>query len=405
MAVGCDRRYASHIMPPLFTVAIVVFLEIICLGAIFPTLPRYTLDLGGTALLVGIIMALVPAPKIFSNPLWGNLSDRLGRKRVFSIIMLGAIASSAVWALAQPLGHLTGIPPLWWLGASRLIAGVFGVQATLAFAVASDVTAPAKRTAALGLLGAAFGVGLTVGFPLGGIVAKHFGYPAVGWLMVLCETLALLVILLFLRETRRPEVHADELTAKAAGSMLHRPVFIILIIAGLLTTVGLSILTPTLSLYVKDLYRFDDEHAGYAFLIFGLMSVIVQGGMIRPVVKRLGEKRTFILGSLILAAGFVMLGVQPHLAWFWPGITLIGLGAGFYSPALAGLFSINASDHEQGSAHGLNQGVTSLGRMIAYPLAGAIYVVNPGSPYLLGAALLTVGLLPLMLRAEARPTH
>ena len=380
-------------MPPLLIVATVVFLEVVCLGAVIPSLTPFAESLGGSVLIGGIMFALVSGPKIFANPFWGHLSDRLGRKRVFLLLTTMTLGSSLIWALAEDLAAATGIAALIWLGLSRLIHGIFSAQATIAFAVASDTSVPEKRAAALGVLGAAFGGGLTVGFPLGGILAEASSYAAIGWLCAGCELLALLLLLCLLRETRE---NAAETPNVSPRQLLARPPIMLLAIICVIVTVGLSMMTPTLSPYLQDLFQFDRKAIGWTFFVFGIVSIIVQGGLIRPIVKRFGERPTFVVGTIILAAGFVALAVEPATTGMWVGIVLIGLGAGLSSPTLAAMFSLAVPPQQQGAAHGLNQGCTSLGRTISYPIAGGLYQAAIALPYWIGAALLLIGLLPLL---------
>jgi len=345
-------------MPPLFAVALVVFLEIVCLGAVIPTLTPFTETLGGTTLVAGIMFALVSGPKIIANPLWGRASDRLGRKPVFILLTGMTAISSLLWAFTEDLAALTGIAALFWLGLSRLIHGIFSAQATIAFAVASDTSAPEKRAAALGVLGAAFGAGLTVGFPLGGIVAEG-GFADVGLLCLVCEAIALCILVFMLRETRAA---GSPTPGKPRVSIMAR--LALLMIVCIVTTIGVSVMTPTFSPYLEDVHGFNTQQIGWAFFVFGIVSIIVQGGLIRPVVKRCGERATFIAGTFILAAGFIVIAFEPGLSGLWIGTVLIGAGAGFSTPALAAMFSLAVEPHEQGAAHGINQGCTALGRTI-----------------------------------------
>lgn len=379
-------------MPPLLIVATVVFLEVVCLGAVIPSLTPFTESLGGTVLLGGIMFALVSGPKIFANPLWGHASDRLGRKRVFLLLTTMTLGSSLIWALTENLAAVTGITALFWLGLSRLIHGIFSAQATIAFAVASDTSVPEKRAGALGILGAAFGAGLAVGFPLGGILAGASSYAAIGWLCAGCETMALLLLLFALRETLDGNVERSPVSPR---QLLSHPTITVLAVVCVIATVGLSVMTPTLSPYLKDLHHFDREHIGWAFFVFGIVSIIVQGGLIRPIVRRFGERPTFVAGTIILAAGFVFIAIEPAMTGLWTGIVLIGLGAGLSTPTLAAMFSLAVPPNQQGAAHGLNQGCTALGRTISYPIAGGFYQFAIALPYWIGAALLLLGLVPL----------
>ncbi len=386
-------------MPALLVVAIVVFLEIVCLGAIFPTLADYVTQLGGAEIWVGIAFALVAAPKVVMNPAWGRLSDRIGRKPVVVLLTLGAIGGSTLWALAPMLGNLVG-SGLMWLAVSRLIYGIFSAQAAIAYSIASDTSPPEKRSAAMGVLGAAFGVGLTVGFPLGGIVGAH-SLAAVGWLCAGCETLALLVVLVLLRETRP----AGPVAAAPRWAVLRYPAVRGLLGVTLIATVGYSVMTVTLRLLTDDWYGFTIQQTGYAFALWGIVGIIVQGGLIRPIVKALGERHTIILGAIILAAAMAGLAIHPPVAGFWAATAMMALGGGLLVPTLTGLLSHQVQPHEQGALHGINQSITAMGRAISYVTGGALYVVAPGMPYGLGAALLLVSVGLLLAWSARRSPH
>ena len=384
-------------MPPLLNVALVVFLEVVSLGMIWPTLPRYVTEtFGGSEFIAGLIFACVAAPKIFCNPFWGRVSDRIGRKPVLILLCSATSVGSALWALSPVIGPYIG-GGIVCLALSRLIYGAFSAQATLAFAVASDVSCPERRAHALGILGASFGFGLVVGFPLGGLVAQHAGLPAVGWVCMACELTAVAIIATGLRETRtQPEAHRDIAPRTTLKSLLLRPVMGLLILICLVHTIGLSVITPTLSLYVKDLFNFNEAKAGHAFLVFGIASVIVQGGLIRPVVKVIGEKATFISGTAVLAIGYFMIAMELPQNWMWVSMSVVGTGAGFSSPALSSMFSLSVSSAEQGTTHGLNQSMLSLGRTISYSFAGAAYARSIGLPYWIGGSIMMASIIPAL---------
>src|SRR5262245_37909424 len=141
-------------MPPLYAAALVVLLEALCFTTGFPVLSYYAQRLGGDAAWVGILFGLVAWPKVVSNPIWGTLSERLGRRPVLAINTLGTLAGSIGWALAPNIGMLA---------ISRALVGIFGGQAGLAQAIAADVAPPEKRAAAMGVLGGAFALSLTLG--------------------------------------------------------------------------------------------------------------------------------------------------------------------------------------------------------------------------------------------------
>src|ERR1041384_458447 len=140
-------------MRPLYAASLVVLLEALCFTTGFPVINRYAEQLGGDPLWIGVIFGLVSGPKVLSNPLWGLLSERIGRRAVLAVNTLGTLAGSVTWAFAPSIG---------WLALSRAFVGVFGGQAGMAQAIAADVTSPEKRSAAMGVRGGAFELAVTI---------------------------------------------------------------------------------------------------------------------------------------------------------------------------------------------------------------------------------------------------
>jgi MFS family permease len=408
-------------MPALFAVAIVVFLEIVCLGAIIPTLPDFVTDVfGGSPVWIGGLFALVAAPKVVLNPLWGRLSDRLGRRPVLALLTVGAMSGSALWALSPTLGGIVG-GGLVWLAISRGVYGIFSAQAAIAFAIASDTSTADKRAAAMGVLGAAFGVGLTVGFPLGAWVGEA-SLASVGWLCLGCETVALGLIAFGLRETRptpaapasreggRAEVQASEHASPVEPSLdgggsfapetlfalLRRGPVAVLIAAVVVLWLGISVMTPTLRPLTERWYQFELMDTALAFAVWGVVGLIVQGGAIRPTVRVLGERRTFAVGVIMLAGSFFVVATHPGFAGFWLALVGMAVGGGLAIPALTGLLSLQVDPARQGAVHGVNQSATALGRTLGYLLGGAMFgQIGPASPYAAGAAVALLTLIPL----------
>lgn len=382
-------------MPPLFAVAFVVFLQIVALGAIFPTLEAYTEQFGGSTFIAGLLFALVTAPKVLLNPLWGRFSDRVGRKPVLMILLAGTIAGSVLWALAPVIGGLSA-GGLTVLAISRLVVGCFTAQATVALSVASDITGPDKRAAAMGLLGAAFGMGLLVGMPLGGIVGK-FDLAYVGWLCAGFESAALLAALLLLRETHQPTDAPTQPKLRELLAMATQPGIGALLIVTVLSWLGASVMIPTLRNLAHSLYGYEIDRASYVFAVWGLAGVVAQGFMIRPMVRRLGEKTTAVVGYALFIGGFVWLAAHTSAWQMWAAMAPIGIGGGLAGPPVIAMLTHRVSADQQGRVHGLNQSATSLGRAAGMIGGGLLYdTLNPAAPYWFGAAVLVVTMLLLM---------
>lgn len=376
-------------MKPLGAVAFIVFCEGFAFGAVLPVLSYHCQDLGGGPAMVGLMFALVSAPKVLTNPLFGRLSDHFGRRSALALATLGTLAGSVVWALA---------PTALWLGVSRAISGLFGAQAGLAQAVVADVTPPGRRAASLGLLGAAFGLAITFGPLIGGEVGARFGNASVGWACALLQLPSLVVIAAFLPETRAAG-SSQQIGAAPRNrrSWLATPGLMTLFGVTLLATVAFSEMVPTFALVLQWAYGFCERQTGYAWAFFGLIGVIVQGGLIRPLVIHLGERGTTVAGLLTLVAGFALIAVEPVPAVFWVATALTAVGAALVTPVLGSMLSRSVGADVQGSLAGVYQAVLGLGRAGGNYLGGGLYTrFGTAGPYVSAAALTLVALAALL---------
>lgn len=344
-------------MPPLIAAALIVLFEALCFTTALPVLSYYTQQLKGTEVWVGVMFGLMTGPKLISNPLWGIASDRLGRRPVLILNTLGTLTGSILWVYSQNVAMLA---------LSRLFIGIFGGQAILAQAIAADSSKPEKRAAAMGVLGAAFAIALGCGPLIGGWMAEHVSYASIGWLCAGLQLASLGVISFVLTETRTDEHRAAERDASDHPSLLDgilsQPTLNLLVITFVFTT-GFSQLTSTLGLLAEAQYKYNAQHTGYVFAALGAVAAVVQGGGVRAVVKRFGEQAAAAIGLVVMTLGFATLAMQHSIGAMWAAVLLIGAGSAFASPSIMGLLSRSTSARYQGSVLGVNQGVTSLGRM------------------------------------------
>ena len=165
----------------------------------------------------------------------------------------------------------------------------------------------------------------------------------------------------------------------------------------LLLTAGHMILGPTLRVITKDWYGFSGTDSTWAFAAWMFVGVMVQGGAIRPTVKRFGERKTIVLGGLILAAGFGVVALHPSIGGFWAAAVLIAIGGSLADPALRGLISRNTAAADHGAVQGLHQSVTAFGRGISYLMAGLLYdLISPATPFLVGGSLVLISVVILL---------
>ncbi len=381
-------------MTPLLCAALVVLLEGLSVASLFPVTHAYCGELGGDAAATGLLFALVSAPKIVLNPLWGRLSDRIGRRPVLVIVTAGTLLGSIGWALA---------PNLLALAASRAVVGVFGAQAVIAFAIASDVTPAARRASAMGMLGAAFATALTFGPAIGGIVGAYASPAAVGWLAGAFQCLSLALIAAFLPESR-PEPNASEPTRAISwiGEMLAplsaRGAAGLLVVSALMTA-ALSLLTAALGEYAAARFSLGSATVGGVFASCGFAMALTQGGVARVASKRLGDRLSAIVGLMVVTGGFGAIALRLPLAAWIGGVLALSVGVSLATPCVTALISRCVGAAEQGLMHGLNQAAIGLGRTLGFVAAGLLFAgVGPEAPFAAAAIVSAVACVVLWSR-------
>ncbi len=375
-------------MSPIVIAALFVLFEGLGVGAMLPTLSYYGGELGASAFWIGMLFAATPAPKIFTNTLFGTLSDRFGRKPVLLVVIAGSIAASVLWALAP---HFT------WLLVARLVAGVFGAQATLGQAVAVDSAPPDRRAAAVGMLGAAFGIAFAVGPFLGGLVAHHFGNAAIGWMYAGLQTLSLIVVAVALPETRSEAARDNRSKSYTLVELLRLPNVAVLLSVELFMTVATMSMFSTFGVALERVYEATEKQTGYLFGLFGIVGVFVQGGFVRPVVKRLGERNTALFGAGAMLPGAILFtaafGAGLPLGWVVAAVVTFAVGVSLLTPTQTALLSHSVDADHQGAVLGTNQGVIAIGRTSG-AICGAALLSNVGvaAPFGLVALASIVGI-------------
>lgn len=366
-------------MPPLLVAALVVFFEGLSFAVTLPTLEPFTQSLGGSKIWVGILFAIATAPRIFLTPLWGQAADQHGRKPMLIIATFGTAIGSLLWLGSITLGEwlFTG---LIWLTIARFVVGIFSAQSVLSMAVASDVSKPEKRAAAFGALGAGFGIAFAIGPYLGGLIQATWSLSAIGGAACCMQVLSILLIITCLKETR--EKRADPTQLEDANATMPKPSTLLevatfkgvrpLLLICILGTASYAVLFPTLTGLTADWYNFTITDAGIALSVFGLVGAFVQGGLIRPMSKRLGDKITALTGLLFTVVGLVWLSTQPSISGFWASMTITAIGTGLSVPSITALTSKAVTPEHQGAVHGLNQSATASGRAFGFGISGVI---------------------------------
>ncbi len=377
-------------------ILIALTIDFLSFGIIAPVLPKLVRDfLGGStadaARMFGIFGAVFAIMQFVFSPIFGILSDRYGRRPILIASMLGLGFDYIVMALAPGIG---------WLFIGRIISGITTSNVTTAYAYITDITTPEKRAGAMGLVGATFGFGFILGPALGGVLGQ-FGPRVPFWVAAGLTLLNAAYGYFVLPESLSTEKRATELAWRRAnplGSLRmlrSHPELSRLSFINFIEYIAHEILPVVFVLYAQARYHWSSAAVGGSLAVVGLSVVIVQAGLIQPVVARLGERRALILGLVFGTVAFALFGLAPTGAFMLAAIPVMALW-GIAGPAAQSLMTHRVSASEQGElqgALGSMRGIT----MIIGPLLFSFFYAHsleawklPGGAWFLAAALLAI---------------
>jgi MFS family permease len=347
---------------------------------------------------LGLLTGSYALAQFVANPLIGALSDRHGRRPVLAISVAGTVLGLGLFGATLAVPWPAGSPwPLPLLFAGRLIDGFSGGFAATAGAVLADISPPERRARAFGLIGVAFGVGFILGPALAGVLSR-WGVTLPVWVAVAIAVVNLLAVLLLLPVTHPPDRRRPLPRKRQLLPFLQlREVFAHpqvgrLSLGFFLFFMAFNGATAVLVLYFKQRLGWGPGPATTAFLIVGVVSTVVQGGLIGPLVQRFGERRLTLVGLGLVIAGCLLIPLArpPHAAaTIYAAVTLLAAGTGLVTPCLRSQVSRRLDDEGQGAALGSLQGLQSLGSFLGPPLAGLAYeLTGRTSPFWLSIGLL-----------------
>ncbi len=364
-----------------------VFVDLVGFGIILPLLPFYADRFGASGIQIGILVLSYSAAQFLVAPVWGRLSDRFGRRPILIVGLLGSAVSYLVFAYA---GSITA------LLLSRIMAGVGGANIPVAQAYIADITPPEKRAGGMGLIGAAFGLGFIFGPAIGGILApvapEAPGLAAAG----LCFVNAILALFL-LPESLSPEeragrrdpavsFHSRPSRVEEFRRILGNPRFVQILGVSFLFTAAFSAIHPVFPLFASERFGLDERGVGWLFAFMGTVSAVMQGGMVRVLVPRLGEAGLVRLASVPFVLGLMGVGLAPSVPWLLAALFLLSVGFGGTLPSLVSLLSRASAADVQGGSLGVGQSVSALARIAGPLLGGAAWdLLGSSAPFLTGA--------------------
>lgn len=376
---------------------LVVFADMMGFGLIVPSLPLYADQYNASPVQIALLFSLFSLCQFLASPVLGLMSDRFGRRPVLVLSQMGTVSGYVLlgWTMLVSWQNLSIAIGLMYL--SRIIDGISGGNISTAHAYIGDISTPQKRAARMGLLGAAFGIGFSAGPALGALLSLwHASAPAFG--AAAFTAVACGITIAALPESRRPgqnQTSESWLHPSRFMPVLRNPVLGQLLFGGFFAMMAFVMLEVVFALYLKDVFHYGQTAVNWLFALVGVVILVVQAGLIGPLVRAFGEWRVNIAGILIAVVSMALYtatAYRPMLVLLILAALFNAVGRSMWFPSLNALISQSGGRDVQGVTFGVFHALLSLSRVFGPLIAGAIYARYVSGPFVFaGAILLAVG--------------
>ena len=360
---------------PLVIIFITIFIDLVGFGIVIPVLPLYAERYGASETTVGILLAIYSAMQFIFAPILGKISDRVGRRPVLLVSLIGTSIGFLIMGLApkMPAGFvILGLAPtLVWLFVARIVDGISGGNISTAQAYIADITPPEHRSRGMGLIGAAFGLGFVFGPMIGGTLSR-VSSAAPFFLAAAMAAANATALYFLLPESLSHEHRADARRGSVlqvleeSGSWQLGAVMATYFVA----TVSFAMMTATFSLFAAHRFGFDAWHTGFLFGYVGVIGAVIQGGLLGRLLKLVGDKPLAVTGTAIFAASVFCFPLSHTITALVIASTGFAIGNSLMTPTLNGLASKSVSASLQGRVLGVMASTASLARIIGPVLGG-----------------------------------
>ena len=361
-----------------------VFIDLLGFGILIPILPTFsTIELSLNEFSIGLVLAIYSLTQFIFGPILGNLSDRVGRRPlIIGCLFLNAIGY-VIFAFTNSFMLLL---------ISRVVAGVGGSSVAVAQAYIADITTKEDRSKGMGLIGAAFGLGFVFGPLFGGFLSKY-GYQVTGFASASFSFIAFLFTIFFLPESLKK---VTDISTKKVRKLIDIPAIKLLfknkkiaflIIMFFILVFSVANIYGTFALIGYKVYHFNDMQNGIMYGIIGLVSAMVQGGLLRVLTKYFNDTKIVIGAAFLMIVGLTLIPYAGNMTGLIFVTIILALGTGSLQPTMLSLISKNTSESDQGFTLGVNQSFSAFARVLG-PLWGgfAFEYIGYQYPFLTGAA-------------------
>ena len=369
-AAAKDDKFLTR---PLLIIFLTIFIDLVGFGIVIPLLTFFAEEFQASPIDIGLLVASYSFMQFAFSPIWGNLSDRFGRRPILFYTILG---SSIGYMMIGTAGSL------WMIYAGRLLAGATGGNLSTAQAYIADVTSRENRARGMGLFGMAFGLGFILGPALAGILSK-FGMRVPFLFAAGLSLLNALLLYFILPESRVVRPHDPTVEKKSRWSELANVFanlqFTLVTIEYFLLVTAFSFMTTAFAYYTMVKFGYGADGTGYLLAYVGVLAAVMQGLVFGRLATRFGESNLIIVGSLLLVVSLFLVpfirAEAGGLAVLLLGIAGFAIGNSIASPGLTSLASKTADEAQQGKSLGILQSAASLARVIG-PLACGVLLNN-----------------------------
>ncbi len=371
-------------------VFVIVFIDLVGFGLILPLSSYLAKDFGATGIQIGLLMMIYSLMQFLFSPVWGRISDRIGRRPILLMSLLFSGMSYLGYSFSTSLTELF----IW-----RALAGVFGANISTAMAYMADISEAKDRSKSMGLIGAAFGLGFMTGPFLGGILGdigpsistevpfgRNFSALVAGCICFL-NFIAAYFVLKESSKTRSIRKRKSRWNLVKAYAL--RPRVGSLLLMGFLSTFAMAHMESTIFLYVMDKFEWSLRFTSFGFAYIGLVIVFTQGYLIRKLLPKYGERNLLIAGVILAAIGLLSIPAVVGPYTMALSQTFFAIGTGLINPCLTGSISLLSNSDEQGEIMGVYQSMTAMGRILGPALGGFVYdSFGHSSPYFLAGGIM-----------------
>lgn len=360
-------------MSPLFIIFLTVFIDMVGFGIVIPVLPLYAEHFHATPVQIGWLTGIYSGMQIVFVPILGRLSDRFGRRPILIVSLIGTAIGFLIMGWASSL---------LLLFVARIIDGASGGNISTAQAYIADVSTPENRSRSMGVIGAAFGLGFTFGPMIGGTLSR-ISYGAPFYFAAALAVVNVVLLYFILPESLSAEYRSKPHKRTRLAEVFqhgHARLFGTIVATFFFTITGFAIMTTLFALFTEKHFGFSAHQTGYVFGFIGIISVILQGGLIGRLVKMFGETALARTGLLLLALALFALPLVPTIPMLLLVSAALAIANGLVIPTLNGLASQMIDRSWQGRALGLMQSAGSLGRLVGPLLGGWLLMFDLHRP-------------------------